>query len=171
MKGKFRKIGLAFLVLGMALANFQCNEAPDGFNASQGSTVEFVEGAWSIAFSGGGYSYVPATVRVLQDVGTLTDDTTVTTQEPANGVFVYVHCGLCDIFDRADGEPVTVPDPARIQQVSNPYTFSTDSDGLYRLVVRVPSPADVGLTEYTEHFNASIGVAVAVLDISATTAE
>lgn len=134
------------MCLGLA-AGLGCNKAADGFGAPVGSSVELLA---STAVNGNQDHYVLATVKVKVPEGE--------TLIPGNNIFVTVSCSTCSLFDRAAGESVTVADPSRLQEVSNPYSFSTNNSGVYQLVIKLENPADLGVTDYTANVFADIVV-------------
>ncbi|MCB0308232.1 MAG: hypothetical protein KDD48_02585 [Bdellovibrionales bacterium] len=147
------KVGIAFLALVCFLS---CNQAPTGFGAPTESTVE-ITGLSSTA-PGDQDTYQVAIITVkVPSAGVLV---------PGNNIFVTVTCTECTLFDRASGESVTVADPARITEVINPYSFATNKDGVYKVVVKVENPSDLGKTLYTAKVVADIGVSVVETSIT-----
>jgi hypothetical protein len=156
MNGMIRKIVGNVLVLGSLVLTFSCNEAADGFNAETGSSV-------GIRVSGGSSTnedlLLPVTVSVNSSLGT-----------PANGIQVKLNCTIfCEFFDRAPGEDETICDLSRVVAiVDDVFVFQTGNRGAYDLCVRMPAPANVGLSSYTETLTANIGVATATASVSMT---
>lgn len=136
------------VVLFVSSTFLSCNPAAEGFGAPSGSTVE-IKGPASV--QGGQDSYVLVTVSVKVPF----QDALV----PGNNIFASVNCLRCTLFDRAAGQNATLPDSTKVVEVSNPYSFSTNSNGSYQVVVKLDDPANLGVTTYEAKVLADIGVA------------
>ncbi len=159
VRTKIQNFFQCIIITAICFSTLQCNDAPDGFNARSGSTISLSEDT-SIETTTDGLLLM--TVSVSQTIGT----TQTSTTGPANGVFVIATCTKCSIFDKADGESITLPVASRLQAVSNPYTFKTDDRGTYSLVLGISAPANLGETSYQAKLTADIGVAASTMTIS-----
>jgi hypothetical protein len=88
--------------------------------------------------------------------------------DPGNGIQVQTFCQFCTFYDKAPGESILVLDLARLQQVTNPFIFKTEDQGLKQLAILMPAPANLGRSSYTDNITADIGVAQTNVSVSIT---
>ena len=154
MTATLQKTGLVGVLLAAMLPALSCNQAAEGFNAESGSSISMG---------------TPASATTSEDVYYLiTFSVTNSLGQPANGIQVQTFCQFCEFFDRAPGEYITICDPARLQAVSQPAVFKTGDRGSYQLCVLEPAPANVGLSSYTDHITADIGVQQTSVSVTLT---
>lgn len=157
------------VVLTILLAG--CNAAEEGFNAPAGSSPEFISGSINVTFAGGGEILYLVSLRVNVPIGT--------DVEGANEIQGIISCAFCNLYVFKEGVETYLPQTSLIDPVAaGSFAFVTDTQGLYRFVIGVLSPLNLGfvndegdLVAYSDAVVADIGVSQASLTIEAGPAE
>ncbi len=162
---------VVFAILG-------CNEADDGFNAPNGSTVEFVtppfsRGGFGSSLVGDAISVVTLRVNVAIGGGINGAGAEV---EAANQVSGFIQCPGCNLYVFKEGVTTYLPERSLIDFVaSGTVIFKTDQRGIFTFVVGVRPPLAIGCVdddgnpeECSTDVVASIGVADASLTVTST---
>lgn len=149
---RMKKIRHGLLSIGL-LGFFSCNVAPDGFFAPSGSTVEVEGGGTSFDISDTTqYVLVSGKVKIPEKA------TSTTPTIPGNNIFVQLTCSNCLIFDKADGQSILIADVTKLKEIGNAMTLSTDSKGLFQVVISLAPPSDTNVSSYKAKLSASISV-------------
>lgn len=155
--------------MGFVLAG--CNAAESGYNAPVGSTVVFLTQDVSVVFGGPGEVLVLATIQVNVPIGT--------DSQAANEIQGTVACARCNLYVFKEDVITYLPQSSLLDPVAaGSFAFVTDKQGLYRFVVGVLSPANLGLFNtdgdligYEDLVIADIGVDQAPLTLASDPAE
>ncbi len=151
---------LSFLVGLLGFAGFilllgSCGTAGTGFYAPAGSTITLPDDP----------SPPIDTDLKLAYPFLVEDENSV----PLNGVQVSATCVNCTFWDAATGPKLpNTSDISNYASVGTQYTFKTDAQGSYTLIVYLKAPQNMGtaIDSYVATVIANIGVATAKADIS-----
>ena len=165
MKKKIIQYALC-VILGTSL--LRCNTAQSGFNAPDGSTVEYSTQAIDLKFAGSGEILQLATVKVSVAVGS-------EGSSAANQIQGSISCVYCNLYVFKDDVPTYLPIASLLNPVAaKSFVFKTNTQGLFVFVIGVVSPLDLGFVDssgtilsYSDNVIANIGTTETALAVTA----
>jgi len=167
-----KKIWQATIISILGIALLACNASETGFNAPNGAAVTFLTSAVDLTFGGPGEILVLITLQVLSPDGSQGT-------QPGKEISGSIICAYCNLYVFKEGVTTFLPQTSLVDPVAaNSFVFTTNNQGLYRFVVGIQSPVDLGFVDsegsligYEDSLIADIGVAQTTLSLAANPAE